>query len=397
MVLLLLYILIIILIRKELRLCNFKERFYFFVCTFLSCILAIIYRTYLINSGIEYGLANLDMQYYMSLAEQIQDMSISGGFAAISAHWNFANANFLQIWGYRFYIYFLTYSVFKWSFLPVVTSVYLVSIWQLLLASYSVLKIYNTLKDRFIRFRYMSLLLMLTAPPIWYACVRLLRESFMLLLIALLISVVCKKSHAWIFKSIILLLFLTVFRPYYAVFMIPLLLIINDKTKLAFAIEGGLFIVLAVLAILRGVNPIDIVGVVLSPNFFNQVKNIILDLSTIYEVSNEIPALTFIGSVWNIIMLYYAAISLFFNRRISMICWCCIGIILDICIIYGIAFAGATELRHKMFFVLPFILILNMGALGQMEVNQRQTAIIVSAFALVILLVGYSLIVFMLL
>lgn len=392
MILLFLYFIITILILKELRFCDFKERFYFWLCTLISCIFAIIYRTYLINEGIEYGLANLDMQYYMSLAEKIQDMSISDGFAAISAHWNFANVNFVQIWGYRFYIYFLSFSIFKLSFFPTIVSVYLVSIWQLLLAGYSVLKVYNAIKDKYICFRYSSLILMLSAPPIWYACVRLLRESFMLLLIALLVSIVSRKCHIWLFKTIILLLLLTVFRPYYAVLLVPLLLILDGRIKMAFLMEGGLFGILAILSVMRGTNPISVLGVILSPNFFNQVKNVVVNSSVISEVSGEIPLVSFIGSIWNIIMLYYIAVSIVLNRRISMICWCCIGIILDICMIYGIAFAGATELRHKMFFVLPFILILNSGALSQMESNRRQTSIIVSAVILVNFLVCYALI-----
>ena len=161
---------------------------------------------------------------------------------------------------------------------------------------------------------------------------------------------------------------------------------------MALLMEGGLFGILAILSVMRGTNPISVLGGVLSPNFFNQVKNVVVNSSVISEVSGEIPLVSFIGSIWNIIMLYYIAVSIVLNRRISMICWCCIGIILDICMIYGIAFAGATELRHKMFFVLPFILILNSGALSQMESNRRQTSIIVSAVILVNFLVCYALI-----
>lgn len=390
MILLLLYFVIVILITKELHLCDFKERYYFWLCTLLSCIFAILYRTYLINEGIEYGLANLDMQYYISLAEQIHDMNISQGFATISAHWNFANVNFIQIWGYRFYIYFLSFTIFTLSFLPTSVAIYLVSIWQLLLAGYSILKIYNAIKDKYIYFRYSSLILMLSAPPIWYACVRLLRETFILLLIALLVSIICKKNHKWVCKTIILLLALTIFRPYYAVLMVPLILILDNKIKMAFLLEGGLFVILAFFSILKGANLISILGVVLSPNFFNQVKNVIISASLISEISGEIPLISFIGSVWNIIMLYYSAGSIILSRRINMICWCCVGIILDICMIYGIAFSGATELRHKMFFVLPFILILNNGALSQMEGKKRQMSIIVSAAVLVNVLFGYA-------
>lgn len=390
MILLLLYFTIIILIKKELRPCDFIERSYFWLCTLLSCLFAIIYRSYLINDGIEYGLANLDMQYYVSLAEQVRDMNVSQGFAMISAHWNFANVNFIQIWGYRFYIYFLSFTIFTLSFFPTIVSIYLVSIWQLLLAGYSVLKIYNVIKEKYICFRYSSLILMLSAPPIWYSCVRLLRETFILLLIALLVSVVCKKSHKWVCKTFILLLALTFFRPYYAVFMVPLLLILDNKIKIAFLLEGGLFVILAVFSIIKGENLISILGVVLSPNFFNQVKNVVVSASLISEISGEIPLISFIGSIWNIIMLYYCTISIMLSRRINIICWCCIGIILDICMIYAIAFSGATELRHKMFFVLPFILILNNGALSQMEGERRQLSIIVSAVILVNVLLGYA-------
>lgn len=393
MVLLFLYFLILYYIRKEIRLCSTKEFTYFTVCTIISCFLAIAYRTYLISSGIKLGLANLDMQYYMSLAETIQDMSFNDGFNTISSHWNFISVNFIQIWGYRFYIYFLVFTIFRWSFLSTESSVYLVSIWQLLLAAYCILKLYNVLKDKLFTFRHTTLLIMLLAPPIWYGCVRLLREPFMLLFITLSICCICNKQKFWLLKLSIYLLFLFILRPYYAVFMIPILLMIDNKIKTAFIIEGGIFVLLAVLCIIRGVNPLSIVGVILSPNFFNQIENILFDLFTINGVSGEVPVISLIGSIWNLIVVYYVALSIFLNRNISAVCWCNMGIILDLCMTYGLAFGGSTELRHKIFFILPLIIILNHGALSHMSIAGRQKTIVISGFLLLNLMLGYTLIV----
>lgn len=393
MALLILYFLILFYIKKEIELCNAKEFLIFMGCILASCSLGIIYRTYLISEGIEFGLANLDMQYYVSLARSIQDMTFGDGFYTISSHWNFENANFIQIWGYRFYIYFLSFTIFKWSFLSVEISIYLVSIWQLLLAAYCTLKLYNVLKDRIFSFKYTTLLIILLAPPIWYGCVRLLREPFLLLCITLSICCICNKEKLWLLKLCLYLIFLFILRPYYAVFMIPLLLMINNKIKAAFIIEGVIFIALVVLCGIRGINPITIFGVVLSPNFFNQIKYVIFSLFANYGEVGVITVVNFIGSIWNLVILYYTFLSLFLNRHIDIICWCSAGIILDICMTYGLAFSGDTELRHKMFFVFPLIIILNKGAFAQMNVAKRQTNIFISGVVLLFIMLFYTLII----
>jgi hypothetical protein len=391
-VLLFLYLLVLYYIGKEFKLCNTKEATYFIMCTLLSCCLGIIYRTYLISEGINLGLANLDMQYYVSLAESVQDMSLSDGFATISAHWNFANVNFIQIWGYRFYIYFLAFTIFKWSLLPTETAVYLVSIWQLILASYSILKLYNAVKGKLINFRYSTLIIMMVAPPVWYGCVRLLREPFMLLLIALSVCCICNKGSFWGLRLCIYLLFLLVLRSYYMVFMIPILLMIDKKIKSAFVVEGIIFIGLAVLCMARGIGPVQILGVVLSPNFFSQLKNLLFDSFAFWGNLGEIAVINFIGSIWNIIILYYAVISLLLNRHVGMISWCSVGIILDLCMTYALAFGGNTELRHKIFFVLPLIIILNNGALSQMKLPNRQTTVVISGCILLGIMLTYTLV-----
>lgn len=370
MVILLLFFLIFVLIKKELKFNNQTEKSIFIFCTFISCILAIPYRTYLISVGYKYGLANLDMQYYVDLAERIKDLGIQEGFDTISNHWNFAQVNAVQIWGYRFYIYFLVVSLFKWTFFSTEISIFFVSIWQLLLAAYSVLKIFNSIKDDFIKYKNISLFMMLFAPPIWYGCVRLLREAFMLFCMAIIISSVYRKDRKWIFRIILSNVVLVVLRPYYAVFMCPLVLMLDKKEKLSLAVEGGIFCVLALICAVMGVGLKTIVSVVLSPNFFNQVKYAWLDPIGASAANGQIPIIIFVGSIWNIIMIIYASFALANFKKISRMCWCSIGLILDICMVYAIAFGGTTELRHKMFFVIPFIILLNNGKL-HFSINRK--------------------------
>lgn len=391
MLLIALYITIIVLISRELRYNTSIERRIFTVCLIVGSLLAIPYRDYLISEGYKYGLANLDMQYYMTLAEQIKDSSIQSGFSTISHHWNFANVNVIQIWGYRLYIYYLVAAVFKLTMFPVVTSVYLVSIWQILLANYSVLSIFNAIKNKFIVYNNVSLLLMLIAPPIWYGCVRLLREPFMLLAMEMIICSICWKEKHWIIKFVVGFVLLTIMRPYYSLFMIPLILLIINKERMALGIETGIFFVLSILCSYLHITPLNILGVVLSPNFFNQIKNISNGVLSVDYISGQIPLIIFIGSIWNFIMLFYSIISLFINREFNIKCWCSAGLILDICMIYSLSFTGSTELRHKMFFVIPFIVLLNNGAFAYGDQNGLSAKTIIINVVLLNFLTIYSL------
>jgi hypothetical protein len=369
-----------------------KEILIFLICIIVGCALAIPYRDYLISKGYKYGLANLDMQYYMSLAEQIKEMNIPLGFKTISHHWNFANVNHIQIWGYRIYIYYLVATVFKWTFLPVAISVYLVSIWQIMLANYTLLRIFNSIKKEFIIYDNASLFLMLTAPPVWYGCVRLLREPFMLLGIELLISSICRKEKNWGIKCVIGFALLTIMRPYYSLFMVPLMLLIANRERIALIVESCIFATLAVICIFLKIEPLNIISVVLSPNFFNQVKTISIGALNVDTVSGQIPLIIFIGSIWNIIMLFYSIISLFINRKFNIKCWCCAGLILDVCMIYSITAGGASELRHKMFFVIPFIILLNQGVFTYVDQNGITAKTVIINIILLNFLAIYALI-----
>lgn len=394
MLLVALYIIVIILISRELRYNTSAERKIFTICMIVGSMLAVPYRDFLISEGYKYGLANLDMQYYMTLAEQIKDSSIQSGFSTISHHWNFANVNFIQIWGYRLYIYYLVAVVFKWTMFPVVTSVYLVSIWQIFLANYSVLRIFNAIKDKFIVYNNASLLLMLIAPPIWYGCVRLLREPFMLLAMEMIICSIRWKEKRWIIKFVIGFVLLTIMRPYYSLFMIPLILLIINKERIALAIETAIFFVLSILCSYLHITSLNILGVVLSPNFFNQVNNISNGILSVDYISGQIPLILFIGSIWNIIMLFYSIISLLINRKFNIKCWCCAGLILDVCMIYSLSFGGTTELRHKMFFVIPFIVLLNNGAFAYVDQNGLSAKTVIINVVLLDFLAIYSLLAF---
>lgn len=386
------YFFLLYLIKREIKINDEKEKKIFLICVLISCLLAIPYRLYLINQGYENGLANLDMQYYMSLANQIKNMNISEGFHTIASHWNFIFVNAIQMWGYRIYIYFLVVTIYKWTFLPVEVSVFLVSIWQLLLAAYSTLRIYNSIRSRFVKHRYFSLLLLLLAPSIWYGCVRLLRDVFMLLSIEIMISALCRKERYWKLKIVASMVILIVLRPYYAVFMFPLLLMLNGRERLSMMVEIGIFAILAAVCLVKNIGPATIIGVVLSPNFFNQAKTVWQDAMGVSTQSGQIPIINFIGSIWNFIMIIYTMTSLGISKKLNLRCCCSLGLMLDISMIYAISYGGATELRHKMFFVIPLVILLNNGDfsfLGSLD-NQgnqisRQTFVV--NFLLVMFLV----------
>ena len=366
------YFFLLYLIKREIKINDKKEKRIFLICALISCLLAIPYRLYLINQGYENGLANLDMKYYMSLANQIKNMSISEGFRTIASHWNFIFVNAIQMWGYRIYIYFLVVTIYKWTFLPVEVSVFLVSIWQLLLAAYSTLRIYNSLRSRFVKYRYFSLLMMLLAPSIWYGCVRLLRDVFMLLSIEIMISALCRKEQYWKVKIVASMVILFVLRPYYAVLMFPLLLMLNGREGLSMMVEIGIFAILAAVCLVKNIGPATTIGVVLSPNFFNQAKTVWQDAMEVSTQSGQIPIINFIGSIWNFIMVIYAMISLGISKKLNLRCWCSLGLMLDISMIYAISYGGATELRHKMFFVIPLVILLNNGDFSFLESLDNQ-------------------------
>ena len=386
------YFFLLYLIKREIKINDEKEKRIFLICALISCLLAIPYRLYLVNQGYENGLANLDMQYYMSLANQIKNMNISEGFHTIASHWNFIFVNAIQMWGYRMYIYFLVVTIYKWTLLPVEVSVFLVSIWQLLLAAYSTLRIYNSIRSRFVKYRYFSLLMMLLAPSIWYGCVRLLRDVFILLSIEIMISALCRKERYWKLKIVAAMVILIVLRPYYAVLMFPLLLMLNGGERLSMMVEIVIFAILSAVCLVKNIGPVTIIGVVLSPNFFNQVKTVWQDAMEVSTQSGQIPIINFIGSIWNFIMVIYAMISLCISKKLNLRCWCSLGLMLDISMIYAISYGGTTELRHKMFFVIPLVILLNNGDFSSWgsldnQGNQLSRQIFVVNFLLVMFLV----------
>lgn len=364
MVLLFLYILIFYFIKKELKLNTKSETKIFLLCTLASCLLAIPYRMYLIAQGYKYGLANFDMQLYTTMAEQIKDLGVRESIAAMANNWTFSQINSIQIWGYRFYVFFLKYSIYKWTFLPPVLSIYLVSIWQLLLAAYSMLMVYNSIQKEHIQYKNLSLFLMLVAPPIWYGCVRLLREAYMLYCMAGMIRTLCRHERHWKLKLLLYAVALTIFRPYYTAIMIPLLLLLYGREKLALFMESAIFIVLAAICVQQRVGLYNIVAVVLSPNFYNQTRGFWQGAFDVSETSGQIQFINFIGSVWNIVVVIFALVSLIIARKLNLKNWCALGVILNICMVYAIVYGGTTELRHKMFFVVPLIIMLNAGEFG---------------------------------
>ena len=68
------YVILFALIKKEIKENTIDEKRIFIFCAVVTCSLAIPYRIFFVSVGYKYGLANLDMQYYMSLAEQIKDI-----------------------------------------------------------------------------------------------------------------------------------------------------------------------------------------------------------------------------------------------------------------------------------------------------------------------------------
>lgn len=378
------YIIIFFLIKKELQNSSLYEKRYFTICVFACVILAIMYRIVLIDQGIEYGLANLDMKLYMDLAQKVSRCSLNEGFKAISNHWNFQDTNFIQIWGYRFYIYWLAILIFKFNFMNVETSVYLVSILQVIIANYSVLIIYNTLKERNLKYKKTSFFLMLTAPSIWFGSVRLLRESIMLFCIAVIIRLYYQKQGNWIFKIILPMLLLTVNRPYYTLFLALLCIILEEKIVIGNFVCGAVFFGLFFLCIYLQVPLSNIIKVVLSPNFFNQVH----ELNQNSIIAGRIPIINYIGSIWNLFMLFFLIFSLL-NKGKRYESLLCISLIIGICMIYAIVYDGNTELRHKMFFVIPYILLLNNG-LDKLKNNKSMVLIL---FTLIMFIVFYSLVV----
>lgn len=360
MVLLITYIVILIWIKRESRKNDFSELRMFYLCMATGVVLAIVYRAVLIRYGIEYGLSNLDMRNYMRMAKVVSDVPLSNGLLTIASDWSMAKTNAVQLSGYSLYVYYLAFAIFKWNILSVETSVYLVSIAQILLANLSMLIIYNTLKERCFSHAKLSLFLLLISPPIWFGCVRLLREAIMLFCIALILSIYLKKEEKWILKLIVPVLLLTVMRPYYSVLMVPLCLLIEDDNRIVNKVNPVLFIGLCGYCVFRRISPVSVIGVALSPNIFNQVHYLNYSIEESLARTGYIAIINYIGSVWNLLMLFFAIISLLSSNRART----SIGsvfLILDICMLYALAYGGTTELRHKMFFVVPYLILLNNG------------------------------------
>lgn len=360
MVLLITYIVILIWIKRESRKNDFSELRMFYLCMATGVVLAIVYRAVLIRYGIEYGLSNLDMRNYMRMAKVVSDVPLSNGLLTIASDWSMAKTNAVQLSGYSLYVYYLAFAIFKWNILSVETSVYLVSIAQILLANLSMLIIYNTLKERCFSHAKLSLFLLLISPPIWFGCVRLLRDAIMLFCIALILSIYLKKEEKWILKLIVPVLLLTVMRPYYSVLMVPLCLLIEDENRIVNKVNPVLFIGLCGYCVFRRISPVSVIGVALSPNFFNQVHYLNYSIEESLARTGYIAIINYIGSVWNLLMLFFAIISLLSSNRART----SIGsvfLILDICMLYALAYGGITELRHKMFLVVPYLILLNNG------------------------------------
>lgn len=392
MLLLLSYIAIYFWIKKEISHNELWEKRTYWICTTIGIILAIIYRTFLIEVGIEHGLANLDMKYYVSLAERVSNLPINTGFSVISNHWNFIEVNPIQIWGYRLYIYYLSFTIYRWNILSVDTSIYLISFLQVGVANLSTLIIYNTVKERYFRFNCLSFIFMLIAPPVWFGSVRILREAWIYLCIAEIIRQYCWKQRTWIIKLLLLAIFLTIMRPYYTVFMFPLCLLLDKKTRVAnyvnFFILGGI----AAICIHLDISISTILGVVFSPNFFNQVHQLNVSAISSAVLTGRIPIVNYIGSLWNLIMIAFAIMA-FMNFRKRSETICSLAIIINVCMVYAIAFDGITELRHKMFFVIPYTLMLNNG-LDKLKDNKSIELLLVvlilflSMYSLIVLLIG---------
>lgn len=363
MYLLLLFLCITYFIRKELKQCKAIEKEIFFITLLIEIVLAIIYRSYLINLGFEYGLANLDMVCFNSLAEDVSHLSFRDGVIAISDHWNFINANSVQIWGYRLYIYLLSFFIYRWSFFDAETSIYLVSIAQVSIASLSSLIVYNSIKKEILVQPVLSLVLILSAPSIWFGSVRLLRESWMYLCIALIIRFYITRKKNWELWIIIPIALLALFRAYYLVLVVPLCLLLNRQIKLA-CFVSLVFFSGAIASCLYTRTPLTtVIGVVLSPNFFNQIQ---LMRTSTYEYTlntGYIPLINFCGAIWNLFMLTFLVAALFQTKKNTEM-FCCFIIIITLCTIYAIAHGGSTELRHKLFFVIPYIIILNIASEG---------------------------------
>ena len=142
MILLITYIVILFWIKRESRENDFSELRMLYLCMAIGIVLAIAYRAVLISYGIEYGLSNLDMRNYMRMAKAVSNVPLSNGLLSIASDWSMAKTNAVQLSGYSLYVYYLAFAIYKWNILSVETSVYLVSIAQIILANLSMLIIY---------------------------------------------------------------------------------------------------------------------------------------------------------------------------------------------------------------------------------------------------------------
>lgn len=362
------YIVLFCYVNSELRNNEYREKRIFINCSFLAVLLAIIYRIYMTSLGFEYGMANSDMRIFFALAEEIASKSIIDGFKYVSSYWRFKAVNPISLMGYRLYIYFLSITVFKWNFFSIEMSVLLISIFQVLLSMYSGMVIYNVLKDRVFIYRKISLLLLLLAPSVWVGSVRLLRECFMFLCIALLIKISISDEKNKIIKLAIVFLILSLFRIYYSIVLVPFILLLNEQKKLSRIASITIFVTLFIICVVTSTSFLEVIGVFLSPNFFNQAGNLFVSESEGVLRTGYIPLVDYIGSLWNLFMLVMVAIAVFFGKK-DMIVFNSVTMIINMCMIYAIQYSGITELRHKLFFVVPYMILFNKGVNC---INQRK-------------------------
>lgn len=353
---------------RELKNNIYIEKRVFFNCSLIAVLLAIIYRIYMTSLGFEYGMANSDMKTYFLLAENIRQLNIIDGFKYISSYWRFKSTNPISLIGYGLYIGFLSFTVFKWNFFSLEISVFLISIFQVLLSMYSSMIIYNVLKDKIFIYKKISLVLLLLAPSVWIGSVRLLRECFMYLCIALIIRMSVSEVKNKIIKITILFLILSIFRIYYSIVFVPFILMLNEQIKFSKIAGVVIFGTLFSICIFVSSSLTEVIGVFASPNFFNQASKLFVSEADGVLRTGYIPLVDYIGSLWNLFMLVMVAIAVFVGKK-DVILINSVLMILNMCMIYAILYGGTTELRHKLFFVIPYMILFNRGVSC---INKRQ-------------------------
>ena len=182
----------------------------------------------------------------------------------------------------------------------------------------------------------------------------------MILCMALLVKFVCSETKYKMSKILLVFLILTLIRPYYSVLFIPLIFMLAEKKQWAYFSSIFFFCILVIICLFSGTSLMQIVGVFLSPNFFNQAQYLTQSTAEVVLNTGYIPIINYIGSVWNLFMLLFAVFALLYQRKNPLI-FISIAMILEMCMIYAFQYNGVTELRHKMFFVIPYVILFNEG------------------------------------